>query len=122
MKRGIQKMDFKMKYQYTYFIYPYLIEEKKYQSYLYQLLKNKNCNLKLFDRKKDVEIDKYFLPEIKDKMFWSLDKKQSAIKNFWEMDKKMQATMLSKQECSIFDYKLQEDVPRKNRRKRRHLL
>ncbi len=32
-------MDFKMKYQYTYFIYPYVIEEKKYRNYIYQLLK-----------------------------------------------------------------------------------
>ena len=43
-------MDFKMKYQYTYFIYSYLIEEKKYQSYIYQLLKSPNCKLKLFDQ------------------------------------------------------------------------
>lgn len=45
-------MELKTKYQYTYFIYPYLIEEKNYQKYLYKLLKNEQCRLKLFDNKK----------------------------------------------------------------------
>ena len=106
-------MDFKMKYQYTYFIYPYLIEEKKYQNYLYGLLRNQNCKLKLFDRKKDVGIDTYFLPELKEKMFWSIEKKPSEIKELESMDKKMQATILSKQPCNIFEYTLEGDVPGK---------
>lgn len=106
-------MDFKIKYQYTYFIYPYLIEEKQYQLYLYELLKNPKCKLKLFDRKKDVGIDTYFLPELKQKMFWSLDMTKSAIKQFETMDKKMQATLLSKQACNMFEYELVGDVPGK---------
>lgn len=106
-------MDFKMKYQYTYFIYPYLIEEKKYRNYIYALLKNANCKLKLFDRKKDVGIDTYFLPELKEKMFWSLEKKPSEIKELESMDKKMQATILSKMPCNIFEYTLEGDVPGK---------
>lgn len=106
-------MDFKMKYQYTYFIYPYLIEEKKYRNYLYGLLKNPDCKLRLFDYKKDVGIDTYFLPELKEKMFWSLEKKPSEMKELEAMDKKMQATILSKQPCNIFEYTLKEDVPGK---------
>ena len=106
-------MDLKMKYQYTYFIHPYLIEEKKYQDYLYGLLRNSNCKLKLFDRKKDVGIDTYFLPELKEKMFWSLEKKPSEIKELESMDKKMQATILSKLPCNIFEYTLEGDVPGK---------
>lgn len=106
-------MDFKVKYQYTYFIYPYLIEEKKYQNYLYQLLKNPKCKLKLFDRKKDVGIDTYFLPELKDKMFWSLEMSKSSIKQYETMDKKMRATMISKQACNIFEYEIEGDIPGK---------
>lgn len=106
-------MDFNIKYQYTYFIYPYLIEEKQYQLYLYELLKNPKCKLKLFDRKKDVGIDTYFLPELKQKMFWSLDMTKSAIKQYETMDKKMQATLLSKQACNMFEYELVGDVPGK---------
>ena len=53
-------MELKTKYQYTYFIYPYLIEENNYKNYLYKLLKNKNCKLKVFDDSKDKKIDSYF--------------------------------------------------------------
>lgn len=106
-------MDFKVKYQYTYFIYPYLIEQKKYQSYLYRLLKNPRCKLKLFDHKKDISIDKYFLPELKEKMFWSLDMTKSAMKQYETMDKRMQATLLSKQACNMFEYELEGDIPGK---------
>lgn len=106
-------MDFKMKYQYTYFIYPYLIEEKQYQSYIYGLLKNPKCKLKMFDRKKDVGIDTYFLPEIKDKMFWSLDLTKNALKQYETMDKKMQATLLSNKPCNMFEYEINGDIPGK---------
>lgn len=106
-------MDFKMKYQYTYFIYPYLIEEKRYQNYLYQLLKNPKCKLKQFDRKKDVGIDTYFLPELKDKMFWSLNMPRSAMKQYESMDKRMKATILAKKECNMFEYELEGDIPGK---------
>ena len=34
-------MELMTKYEYTYFIYPYIIDEKKYNSYLQKLLKNK---------------------------------------------------------------------------------
>lgn len=106
-------MDFKLKYQYTYFIYPYLIEENEYKPHIYTLLKNPKCKLKLFDRKKDVGIDKYFLPEIKDKMFWSLDTSKKGIKDYDDMDKKMQATLLSKKPCNMFEYELSGDIPGK---------
>ena len=36
-------MERKTKYQYTYFIYPYVINENKYEKYLYKLLNNKKC-------------------------------------------------------------------------------
>ena len=50
-------MELKTKYQYTYFIYPYLIEENNYKNYLYKLLKNKNCKLKVFDASKEVNLN-----------------------------------------------------------------
>ena len=43
-------MELKTKYQYTYFIYPYMVEENNYANYLYSLLKKKQCRLKLWDR------------------------------------------------------------------------
>lgn len=106
-------MELKTKYQYTYFIYPYLIEQKNYANYLRRLLKNKQCKLKLFDRKQNLEIDSYFLPEIKAKMFWSIDLRREGIKSYEKMDIRMKANLLSKQRCCFFDYDVKEDIPGK---------
>lgn len=106
-------MELKTKYQYTYFIYPYIVEENKYADYLYSLLKKKQCKLKLWNRKKDTAIDSYFLPEIKEEMFWSLDLNQQALKDYESMDHKMKANLLSKKPCCFFEYHLKEDVPGK---------
>ena len=38
-------MELKMNYQYTYFIYPFIIKENMYKSYIEKLLKNKNYRL-----------------------------------------------------------------------------
>lgn len=106
-------MELKTKYQYTYFIYPYLIEENNYKNYLYKLLKNKQCKLKMFDSAKDIQIDSYFLPEIKSKMFWSLGLEQEGLKSYDTMDLKMKSAVLSKKYCNVFDYILEQDIPGK---------
>ena len=106
-------MELKTKYQYTYFIYPYLIEENNYKNYLYKLLKNKDCKLKIFETSKDIKIDSYFLPEIKNKMFWSLNMNQQGFKDYQTMDLKMKATVLSQKYCNVFEYVLDKDIPGK---------
>ena len=47
-------MELKNKYQYTYFIYPYVVDENKYEEYILKLLKNKKCELKIFQKEKVV--------------------------------------------------------------------
>lgn len=49
-------MELKTKYEYTYFIYPYVIKESKYLKYLMKLLKDKNCELRIFKKDKDMDI------------------------------------------------------------------
>lgn len=104
------EMELKTKYQYTYFIYPYIIEEKDYQEYLYNLLKKKNCKLKIFTPKADVGIASYFLPEVKEEMFWSLDLKNDSLKEYMKMDKKVKAAVLSQKTCNIFEYELSKEI------------
>ena len=106
-------MELKTKYQYTYFIYPYLIEENNYRNYLYKLLKNQKCGLKIFEPQKDTRIDAYFLPEIKSKMFWSLNTDIQGFKDYETMDLNMKATVLSKKYCNVFEYILDKDIPGK---------
>lgn len=46
-----RKMERRIKYQYSYFIHPFIIEEKKYDKYLLKLLKDKHCKLKMWEKK-----------------------------------------------------------------------
>ena len=49
-------MEQKIKYQYTNFIYPYIIEENKYHNYIQKLLRNKKCHLRFFEKEKDFNL------------------------------------------------------------------
>lgn len=103
-------MELMTKYQYTYFIYPYVIETKKYKKYLQNLLSNKKCQIRFFDSQKDIHIFTYFLPNVKDYMFWSLGLNKNAIKDFEKLDTTVKSTLLSKHECNIFNYELPENL------------
>ena len=46
-------MELKTKYQYTYFVHPFVVKENKYQKYHLKLIKDKNCNLKIFRKEKE---------------------------------------------------------------------
>ena len=52
-------MELSFKYQYTYFVYPYSIEEAKYEKYILKLLKDKKSTLKIFEKEKDLDIYNY---------------------------------------------------------------
>ena len=57
-------MGQKIKYQYSYFIHPFVIKENKYQKYLLKLLKNKNIRVRIFRKESDLRLYKYFLPKM----------------------------------------------------------
>ena len=103
-------MELMTKYQYTYFIYPYVIEEKKYKKYLQDLLRNKKCKIRFFDKQKDIHLYTYFLPNIREYMFWSFGLNKSAIKDFEKVDTTVKSTLLSEHECNIFNYELPENL------------
>jgi len=54
-------LELSFKYQYTYFLYPYIIESEKYEKYLLRLLKDKKVTLRIFEKEKDLDIYNYFL-------------------------------------------------------------
>ena len=103
-------MEIKTKYQYTYFIYPYVIDEKKYEKYLYHLLTNKNCKIKQFEKEKDAAIYEFFLPKVRDYMFWNLGFQKEKMKKLREFDARMQAVLLQKYPCTIFEYEVNKDI------------
>lgn len=103
-------MELKTKYQYTYFIYPYIIKENKYDKYILKLLKDKNARIRFFEYQKDLDIYTYFLPTIKDFMFQGFEFTKEKIKKFERFNKEMQSVILSKYPCTIFEYDIGEDV------------
>ena len=103
-------MELMTKYQYTYFIYPYIIEEGKYKRYLQNLLRNKKCKIRFFNEQKDIHLYTYFLPSIRDYMFWSFGLTTEGVKDFRRMDAPLQATLLAEHDCNIFNYELTENL------------
>ncbi len=103
-------MELKTRYQYTYFIYPYIIEKWKYSKYIQKLLKNKNCTLRLFEKQKDLDIYNKFLPKARKFMFPTFEFSDNKRKKFEELDVGMKATILQKYPCSIFEYSLENNI------------
>ena len=103
-------MEHKIKYQYSYFIYPYVIDENKYDKYLLQLIKNKNCRLRFFQKEKELNIYTHFLPKVREYLFWSFGLSKQKIKKFETMDKTLQAGILAKYPCNIFQYDIKDNI------------
>lgn len=103
-------MELKTRYQYTYFIYPYIIEKWKYSKYIQKLLKTQNCTLRLFEKQKDLDIYNKFLPKARKFMFPTFEFSNNKRKKFEELDVGMKATILQKYPCSIFEYSLENNI------------
>lgn len=103
-------MELMTKYQYTYFIYPYVVGKAGYQRYMQKLLKNKKCKLRIFEKEKDMHLYQYFLPDIRDYMFWSFGLTKQGIQSFEKLDVPLKAKLLSEHECNIFEYALPKDL------------
>lgn len=103
-------MELKTNYQYTYFVHPFILKDGKYQKYLLKMLKDKNCNLKIFQKEKDLRLYKYFLPKIREFLFSSFSFSNSKLKKMEELPLETQAALLSKYSCNIFEYTLKRDI------------
>ena len=106
-------MELKMKYQYTNFIYPYIVEEKNYRKYLQKLLRNNKCKPRFFEKEKDKELYKYFLPNIRKFMFNNFAFTREKIAEFDKLDVEVKSTVLNKYPCVLFEYKVDENIPGK---------
>lgn len=103
-------MERKTKYQYSYFIYPYIIDENKYDKYLLKLLKDKHCKLKMWEKEKDLNIYTYFLPNIREYLFWSFSYSKDKKNKLEQLDTDMKSVLLAKYPCTMFEYTLGKEV------------
>ena len=103
-------MKLKINYQYTYFIQPYVVKESRYSKYLLKLLKDPNCKLHIFQKDKELELYKYFLPKVRDYMFKTFEYNKNKIRKFEEYNEDTKSNLLSEHPCTIFDYELKKDI------------
>ena len=106
-------MELKINYSYSYFIYPYFINENKYKKYILKLLNDKKINTKFFNIQKDIEIYNFFLPQIKEYMFSTFGFMDKDQRNFYKLDTKLRANILSNYPCVIFEYNLEREIQAK---------
>ncbi len=103
-------MELKTKYQYTYFLYPFMIKENRYSKYILKLLKNQSIKYKIFEKEKNIDIYNYFIPKIRNYMFSSFTFNKTKINKLNELALDTKAAIISKMPCAIFEYNLPKDI------------
>ena len=103
-------MELKTKYQYTYFIYPYVVKENRYTKYLLKLLKDENCKLRIFRKDKDLDIYSYFSHRARNYMFNSFNWSKTRLAKLEELPLDTKAAVLAKNPCTIFEYTIKKDI------------
>lgn len=101
-------MEEKVRYQYSYFIYPFKV--KSYEKYIYSLLKSKDITVELLDKEKNMEIYTYFLPSIRQYYFGSIEWKNEQRKAFETMEDGMKRNILSQMGACFFTYPIENQI------------
>ena len=98
------------KYQYTYFIHPYIIDETKYDKYILKLLKDRKCAYKTFEKEKDLDIYNFFLPNIRSFLFPSFELRGEALRDFNSSKIEEKKKKIIKDSVAYFTYNFAEDI------------
>ena len=84
----------------SYKITPMITKEKEMYKFYEFVLKN-GYEIKIFNKKQDSHLYKYFLPAIRDYMFWTFNLNND--KKFKSMDREMQSAVCNNYSCAIFE-------------------
>lgn len=103
-------MELKTKYQYTYFIHPYIVDQTKYDKYILRLFKDKRCEFKIFEKEKDMNIYNHFLPSFRNYIFPTFNLRGEKLKEFKSLKLETKSKIVSNQTVACFNYNLDENV------------
>lgn len=103
-------MELKSKYQYTYFIHTFLINQNRYNKYIANKLRDKRFNLKVFQRETDLEIYTYFLPRMKEFLFKTFDLNVERMEKLQTLPFETKCAILADMPCLTFEYNLGADL------------
>ena len=100
-------MSLSVKYQYTHFIYPFVVEDKNYNSFLASIFsQNKDWTLHIHKYENDEESYDFFLPYMKRFLFPTLFWTSQYEKQFKTMPLAKKVFNASKLSCLTFEYQL----------------
>lgn len=100
----------KIKYQYSYFILPYIVNEDKYSKYLRKLLKDNRINLKKYDKVKDLEVFSFFNENFLEFFQYAEDITDTDLRKGKRDDFSSLAKKLSKKDLTVFSVDLPQDI------------
>lgn len=81
-------------------IYPYLVDSNKMNEH-YQMLLDKKFELIIFDKNKNEDIYNFFLPFIRNYMFWTFNINKKS--EFDNLDNRLKAAVCGNYECNVFE-------------------
>lgn len=102
-------MELKMKYSYSYFIYPYVIKDISYKKYIGRLMKSEKYEPKFFEKKRNLNLFNFFLPTVRNYMFKSFEFEKTDS----SFDNTIRDNLLKNSPCVMFEYKIKEDMQAK---------
>ncbi len=103
-------MELKTRYQYTYFIHTYLINQNRYSRYIGKLLKDERFKLRIFQKEKDLELYTYFLPRMRNFLLKTYELNKTKIDKMEELPFDTKVALLSEYPCLTFEYDLKKDI------------
>ena len=74
------------------------------------LIKDKRFTLKVFQKNKDIDLYSYFSPKTREYLFSSFSHSGAKLEKLEELPEDTKSAILSKYPCTIFEYKLKEDI------------
>lgn len=103
-------MDIKTKYQYTYFLYPFIVKEKNYNKFMKNLIKNKKYKMKIFNKVKDLELDTHFLEDVKKFLFPTFYFSKDEIHKVNNSTMSNKLGIIKKMPSVIFEYDMEFNI------------
>ncbi len=96
-----------VKYHYTHFIYPFVVDQKKYSKFLASIIKKeKEWKLKMHNVKEDERMYNFFLPYMRKFLFPTVYWSDRYKKHFKSYDTDTKASILKRTSCNTFEYDL----------------
>lgn len=100
-------MGRKVKYQYTHFLYPFVVDKNKYSKFLKSFIDNEQSwNLKIHDQSVDNDLYAFFLPYMKKFLFPTLFWDKNVIKMYKNSNANKKVSMLQKMQCITFEHNM----------------